>query len=134
MSLHLLIDPASTTPIYAQVADQVRALVATGTLRLGDRLPSIRELAVELRINRNTASKAYGILETDGLLQTRPGRGTFVADGGARWSQRERRRRVEKLLDRALVEATHLAIPPTEVRALLEDRMKKLRHRTGSRK
>ena len=126
MGLHLLIDPASATPIYAQVVDQVRTLVATGTLRQGDRLPSVRDLAVELRVNRNTAAKAYRMLETDGVLETRAGHGTFVANGGTRWSRAERRRRVEKLLSRAVVEASHLSVSATDVRSLLEHQLRAL--------
>lgn len=129
MGIHLLIDSASATPIYAQVIDQVRTLVATGTLRKGDRLPSVRELAVDLRVNRNTAAKAYRMLETDGVLETRAGQGTFVAGGGSRWSRAERRRRVERLIQRTVVEAHHLSIPADEVRFLLEQRLKALFNR-----
>ncbi len=121
--MHLLIDAASAVPIYAQVVDQVRSLVATRALRTGDQLPSVRDLAVSLRINRNTAAKAYQILETEGVLQTRPGLGTFVADGGSRWSQAERRRRLERSLDRALVEAYHLEIPFEEIPSILKQRI-----------
>ncbi|MFQ5719637.1 MAG: GntR family transcriptional regulator [Acidobacteriota bacterium] len=120
MQVHLAVDAASATPLYAQVTEQLRALIAAGALQQGDRLPSVRDLAVDLRINRNTIAKAYRVLESDGVLETRSGQGTFVADGGRRWSLRERRRRVCRLLDRAVVEAQHLAIGADEVRSLLD--------------
>lgn len=127
MDLHL--DPSSATPIYAQVVDQVRALVATRALRPGDQLPSVRDLAATLRVNRNTAAKAYQMLEADGVIETRVGQGSFVAERCARWSREERIRRLEKSLDRALVEAYHLEVPFDELPAHLERRMRLLEAR-----
>jgi len=120
----LRIDPSNSLPIYAQVVDQVKALVACRALRPGDAVPSIRDLAATLRINRNTAAKAYQLLEADGVLETRQGQGSVVAEGGTRWSWEERRRRLVVSLDRTLVEAHHLEIPPEEVVRLLEDRIR----------
>src|SRR5258706_9252303 len=91
--MELRIDPASAVPIYAQVVDQIRSLVASRALRAGDQLPSVRDLAVTLRVNRNTAAKAYQILEADGVIETRAGQGSFIADGTPRWSREERYRR-----------------------------------------
>jgi GntR family transcriptional regulator len=123
--LHL--DPSSATPLYAQVVDQVKSLVASGALRPGDQLPSVRDLAVTLRVNRNTAAKAYQVLESEGVLASRAGHGTFVAaGGGSRWSRDERFRRLERLLDRLLVEAHHLQIDPQEIVPLLERRARLL--------
>lgn len=122
--MDLKLDPASAVPIYAQVVEQIRALVASRALRQGDRLPSVRELAATLRVNRNTAAKAYQMLEGDGVIETRPGLGCFVADGGPRWSKNERYRRVERSLDRALVEASHLDVPFEEIRQMLERRIR----------
>jgi GntR family transcriptional regulator len=120
----LRIDASSAVPIYAQVVDQIRTLVAMRALRPGDQLPSVRELATSLRINRNTASKAYQLLETMGVLETRAGQGTFVAESVVPWSEEERQRRLESSLERALVEAYHLEIPFDEVPAVLERVMK----------
>ena len=113
--MELRIDPSSAVPVYAQVVDQVRMLIALRALRPGDRLPSVRELAAQVRINRNTAAKAYQLLEAAGVLETRAGQGTFVADGVPPWSRDERLRRLEHSLNRALVEAYHLEIPFDEV-------------------
>jgi len=118
--VELRIDPASAVPMYAQVVEQVRTLVALRALRSGDKLPSVRELAVQVRINRNTAAKAYQLLETMGVLETKAGQGTFVADGVPPWSQDERLRRLEHSLNRSLVEAFHLEIPFDEVLKITE--------------
>jgi len=122
--VELRIDPRSAVPIYAQVVEQVKSLVASRALRAGDALPSIRELASDLRINRNTAAKAYQLLEAEGVLETRQGHGSVVAEGGPRWSLDERRRRLSATLDRTLVEAHHLEIPPEELLRLLQDRIR----------
>ena len=118
--MELRIDAASAVPMYAQVVEQIRTLVALRALRPGDRLPSVRDLATELRINRNTAAKAYQLLESMRVLETRAGQGTFVADGVPPWSHDERLRRLEQSLNRALVEAYHLEIPFDEVQKILE--------------
>jgi GntR family transcriptional regulator len=122
--VELQIDPASAVPIYVQVAEQVKALVASRALRPGDPVPSIRDLAARLRINRNTAAKAYRTLEIDGVLETRHGHGSVVAAGVSHWSRQERVRRLERRLDGALVEAHHLEIPLEEVPAILERRIR----------
>ena len=122
--MELRIDAASAVPIYAQGVEQIRTLVALRALRPGDQLPSVRELATSLRINRNTAAKAYQLLESMGVLETRAGQGTFVADSVTPWSDAERQRRLESSLERALVEAYHLEIPFEEIPAVLERVMK----------
>ena len=131
--MDLQLDPASAVPIYAQVVDQVRALVATRALRPGDKLPSVRELAAALRVNRNTAAKAYQALEADGVVETRAGQGCFIADGGPRWSRAERYRRIELSVDRTLVEAHHLEISFKELPGIVDRRIKKFSHRPRGR-
>ncbi|MDH3628912.1 MAG: GntR family transcriptional regulator [Acidobacteriota bacterium] len=123
--MDLRIDPTDAVPIYAQVVDQIKALIASRALRPGDPMPSVRELAVNLRINRNTASKAYQTLEAEGILASRQGQGTVVAEGGAPWSHEERVRRLERSLDRSIVEAYHLEIPFDEMPPILEERLKR---------
>jgi GntR family transcriptional regulator len=122
--MDLRIDPANAIPLYAQVAEQIKALVATRALRPGDSILSVRELATRLRINRNTAAKAYQILEGEGVLASRAGQGTFVASSGPPWSREERLRRLGRSLDRSLVEAYHLEIPFEEVTSVLEGRIR----------
>jgi len=128
----LKLDPASAVPLYAQVVEQIRALVASRAYRPGDRLPSVRDLAAALRLNRNTVAKVYQALEADGVIETRVGQGCFVADGSPRWSERERLRRVEAALDRAVVEARQLDLPLDDLPRLLEARIRALRERSGA--
>src|SRR5438445_141866 len=75
----VVIDSRDPTPIYAQLNRALRAAIATGRLGPGDQLPTVRQLAVELRINANTVARVYGELERDGVLETRRGVGSFVA-------------------------------------------------------
>jgi GntR family transcriptional regulator len=72
------LDPSDPTPLYAQLEWAIRAAIATGKLREADRLPTVRQLAVDLRVNANTVAKVYGELEHAGVLETRRGVGTFV--------------------------------------------------------
>jgi GntR family transcriptional regulator len=85
------IQPSSTTPIYRQVVDQVRRLIAGGQLRAGDELPSVRSVADCHAINPMTVSKAYSLLEAEGLLTRRRGVGMAVAEGAARASSSDDR-------------------------------------------
>jgi GntR family transcriptional regulator len=76
----LTINPNDAVPIYVQIVRQVTFAIASGELRPGDRLPSLRELARDLVVNHLTVKKAYGVLETQELIRTRQGLGTFVAE------------------------------------------------------
>jgi GntR family transcriptional regulator len=77
------LDTADATPIYAQVERGLRAAIAAGRLKPGDQLPTVRELAVELRVNANTVARVYSELERAGVFETRRGVGTFVRAGRA---------------------------------------------------
>ena len=97
------IEPSDARPIYVQIMDEVRRAVVVGTVRPDDPLPSVRQLATELRVNPNTVQQAYRELERDGVVYVRRGRGTFVADSGAGAAEREALAR--RVADRALREA-----------------------------
>ena len=91
------IDPQDRTPIYAQLDRALRAAIATGRLGVGDQLPTVRQLAVELSLNANTVARVYGELERAGILETRRGVGTFVTATAAKAhppKQHERRLRI----------------------------------------
>jgi GntR family transcriptional regulator len=104
------------TPLYAQIERAIRVAIATGRLKLGGRLPTVRQLAVELRVNANTVAKVYGELEHAGVLETRRGVGTFVrASEADAVSPSERVRRLAELTDRFLVEAVELGYSVDEV-------------------
>src|SRR5919204_6913880 len=100
------IDPRDSTPIHAQIERGLRAAIAAGRLRAGDQLPTVRQLAVELRINANTVARVYAELERDGVLETRRGVGSFVAatPGQAR-PPAEHTRRLRAFATRVLADA-----------------------------
>jgi GntR family transcriptional regulator len=100
------IDSRDATPIYAQLERGLRAAIATGRLRPGDRLPTVRQLAVDLRVNANTVARVYLDLERAGVLETRRGVGSFVAATAARaQTARERERRLDAFVTRVLADA-----------------------------
>src|SRR5215208_3938939 len=100
------IDPRDRTPIYAQLERGLRAAIATGRLRPGEQLPTVRELAVDLRINANTVARVYAELERAGVIQTRRGVGSFIAATPARaHPPREHDRRLRTFVTRVLADA-----------------------------
>ena len=109
------ISTSSRKPIYQQLAVQVRAAVAQGRLRTGERLPSVRELSRELVVNPNTIARAYTELERDGVLHTRQGMGVFVADPSTDLTKPARRKKLLELLDGLLTEAVYLGFSRDEV-------------------
>ncbi len=118
------IDPTTRAPIYRQLTHQVREAVARGRLEPEERLPSVRELSRTLVVNPNTIARAYAELEREGILNTRPGLGVFVARPKAELTKRVRKERLQALLDRLLTEAVHLGFSADEVNELLAERIK----------
>lgn len=119
------IDAASRTPIYRQLVAQVRAAAARGRLVADERLPSVRELSRQLVINPNTVARAYTELEREGVLNTRPGLGVFVARPRTDLTKRARVERLRTLVDELLIEAVHLSFSAEETQQLLIERMAK---------
>ncbi len=101
------IDPTDPMPLYAQLERAIRFAVTTGAVRVGDRLPTVRQLAVELRINANTVARVYAELERAGVVETRRGSGTFVRDQPAIPMARSTEA-LRRLADRFLAEAARL--------------------------
>lgn len=91
------LDAHSGVPVYRQLIDQVQAAVATGALRVGDQLPTVRRVAVDLSINPNTVSRAYREMELRGILDTQQGTGTFVANNPVETTPEERLRQLAQL-------------------------------------
>ena len=124
----------SGVPVYLQIVAQVKDSAASGALRPGDPLPSVRALAEELRVNRNTIAKAYAELETQGVLELRQGSGCFLKANGASPLRRAvRSERLATELDSVIVQAHHLQIGDDELRALLEERLTDFRERQRQR-
>jgi GntR family transcriptional regulator len=115
------IDPRHPTPIYAQLTHALRAAVATGRLASGDQLPTVRQLAVDLRINANTVARVYLELERTGLLETRRGVGTFVAAGGAVSKRRPDPAVLRALVRRCLDEAAAEGFTTADVRRQIDE-------------
>ena len=113
------IDPQSPEPLFEQVVFAVKAAVAKGTAKAGDKLPSVRELARELAINPNTVVRAYEALERDGVIVRRQGAGCFLTGGGSELASAERRQKLQELMRRAATEAFHLGFAPAEIEKAL---------------
>lgn len=109
------IDPASRVPICRQLAHQLREGVARGTLQPGRQLPSVRDLARSLVVNPNTIARVYTEMEREGILNTRPGLGVFVAQPRPELARKVRNQRLQEAMDRFLTEAVHLGFPAEEV-------------------
>jgi GntR family transcriptional regulator len=102
----LAVDPADTTPLYTQLERGLRAAVATRRLRAGDKLPTVRQLAVDLRVNANTVARVYSQLEKAGVIETRRGVGSFISATPARARPaREHEQRLRAFLTRVLADA-----------------------------
>ena len=119
MFLH--IERGSSTPISRQIAEQIAALCAAGSLKVGDRLPSVRQLAQELTVNQNTVLRVYERLAADGLLDMRHGEGTFVAGNASRRRYEKQRRQLVDELGLIVRRGLMLGIPPDEVRQLCDE-------------
>ena len=118
----LQIDFKSGKPVYLQLVDQIRYAAASGGLRAGEPLPSIRPLAEELRVNRNTVAKAYAELESQGVIETIPGKGCFLKEVSSPLTKTARNDLLIQEIDRAIVAAHHLQIGESDFIALVKKR------------
>lgn len=124
--LHFQIDPHSGIPVYRQVMDQIKYYVAASTLRPGDQLPSIRELAQTLAVNPTTVVKTYSELEHEGVIEMRHGKGAFVAAGAGRLSEREREKLLRRLARQLAVEAAQMGASEQLVLRLVGEELKEI--------
>ena len=117
------IDPRDPTPIYAQLERGVRAGIATGRLRPGDQLPTVRQLAVDLQVNANTVARVYAELERAGVIETKRGVGSFITATPQRaHPPREEDRRLRAFVTRVLAEAAAAGFSVEDVIAALRKR------------
>ena len=119
----LQINFKSGKPVYLQVVDQIKAEAASGALHAGEPLPSIRPLAEELRVNRNTIAKAYTELESQGVIETLPGKGCFLRANNSPLKKEVRRKLLIEEIDEAVVQAHHLQVPRPEFLDLVHERL-----------
>jgi len=113
-------------PVYLQIVNQVKYLVAAGRLAPGEEMPSVRALAEQLVINPNTVARAYLELERAGLVVKRHGSGTYVSEEGSPLARKERMKILTQRADALLAEAQHMDVALDEVLTLLKDRYKNL--------
>ena len=125
MAAFISIDQKDPTPLYAQLEREIRLGIATGKIESGQQLPTVRQLAVDLRVNANTVARVYLALEREGVLTTKRGVGTFVAEGVPEKTHApHRERRLRQAIDRFLTEATSLGYKPREVVRALARRIR----------
>ena len=117
------IDFKSGMPVYLQVVDQIKLAAASGALRAGEPLPSIRPLAEQLRINRNTVAKAYAELEAEGVIETIAGKGCFLKESRSPFSRQTRLQRLAQAIDAAIVQAHHSQVSGREFVTLVKERL-----------
>ncbi len=122
MSFTISIDLKSGVPIYRQIIDQVKSAIATGVLGAGDRLPTVRQLSVDLSVNPNTVSRAYTELELTGLVETHMGSGTFVGQKRVEQDEVERRRILDQICQELLSRASSHGFTLGDVLENLEQR------------
>ena len=118
--MDIIISNASDKPIYEQISSQIKAAILSGDLEVGQALPSIRALANDLHVSVITTKRAYSDLEAAGFIETRQGKGSFVAGGNMELLREERLRAIEQLLESALEEAALASIPLAELHDMLD--------------
>ena len=119
----LQVNYKSGKPVYLQLVDQIKAAAASGGVRTGEPLPSIRPLAEELRVNRNTVAKAYAELESQGVIETIPGKGCFVKSNNSPLKKEVRRKLLVEEIDQVVVMAHHLQVPRGEFIEMVKERL-----------
>ncbi len=118
----VVIDYRSGMPIYVQIVEQVRQRVSTGELRPGDQLPTVRQMATDLRVNFNTVARAYRLLDEAGLISTQQGRGTYIWEGPTEETLKQlKKKSLEELARNYLDKASQLGYS-------LEDALEELKH------
>src|SRR5436309_9765313 len=121
--MYLQLNFKSGKPVYLQVVDQIKAAAASGALQPGEPLPSIRPLAEQLRINRNTVAKAYTELESQGIVQNLAGKGCFVTQNNSPFKKAVRQKMLADDIDAAIVQAHHLQLNDRDFLELVKERL-----------
>ena len=95
--IHFKLDPKAGSPFYRQIIDQIQFGIATGKLKIGEQLPTVRALAVDLKVNLNTVAKAYKELEIRNILETQQGTGTFISKIEIQISEKEKNKKLQEI-------------------------------------
>ncbi|UCC22283.1 MAG: GntR family transcriptional regulator [Planctomycetota bacterium] len=135
MALWVQISAGSGEPIYIQIVEQVGEAIAKGELAAGDRLPAVRKLAAELVVNPNTVARAYGVLEQTGLVTTKTGSGTFVADPKLRSRDATDINILAERMDTLITRGLNLGLDKGDLVNMFKERIKKFaRKQRGEKK
>jgi GntR family transcriptional regulator len=124
MALWIQIASGSDEPIFVQIVSQVSRAIATGELAVGEKLPPIRELAAELVLNPNTVARAYALLEQRGMVTTKAGSGTFVADASLRSGDGAQISILAQRMDNIITQGVNLGLSPGDIVDMLKARLK----------
>ena len=120
-ALHFQIDPRSGLPVYRQLMDQIKYYVASGGLKPGDQLPSIRDMATRASVNPTTVVKGYTELQHEGLVEMKHGKGAFIAASSSSRSDEERRKLIGQLAKQLVIEAKQLGACQTLVEEVVRE-------------
>ena len=126
--LHFQIDPHPGMPVYRQMMNQFRYYVASGLLRAGDQLPSIRAMAKRLAVNPSTVVKAYTELQHEGLIEMKHGRGAFVAENTRRLSEAGKKKALRRLARQLAVEAKQIGASQELLIDIVTEEVRRLNH------
>jgi GntR family transcriptional regulator len=125
--MQIRISSRDGVPIYRQITNQVKYLVAAGRLTVGEQLPPVRALAEQLLVNPNTVARAYRELESERVITSRQGSGNFVAGNGSPWRASEKQKLLHQRIDMLLAEADSLDIDMPTLVGMLRERGRKLK-------
>jgi GntR family transcriptional regulator len=118
-------------PIYSQIVAQIKHMISAGELKPGAQLPTVRQLATDLRVNFNTVARAYRLLDEEGVISTQQGRGTYILDQPPPDQRRVRRQRLAELTERFLDDAVRLGCALDEIAQGVEAGLTGRRGRSG---
>ena len=124
--LHLQLDPHNGSPVYRQMMDQIKYYIASGALKPGQQLPSIRALARRLAVNPTTVVKAYNELQHEAVIDTKHGKGAFVAEGAARMSRTQCEKALRRIARQLAIEAKQMGTSDDAVLKIVKDELEKI--------
>jgi GntR family transcriptional regulator len=125
--VYLQIDPSNSNPLYIQIIDQIKHAIAIGVFKVDKPLPTIREMAVELRINPNTVAKAIRELEREGVLKTYVGKGSFVSEKALKVASEDNSEKLNKLSRQFIKDAEWLGFDQKQAISALDENWQKLK-------
>ncbi len=118
--MHFTVDPSNGVAIYLQIVRQIKFAIAERILRSGQLLPSVRQLSQQLTVNPNTVSRAFGELQTEGIIETLRGRGVVVCSGAVDRCRKQRKALMTQRISAVLSEALHAGLAADEIRTIIE--------------